>query len=90
MHRVEQYKAVDRFSTPTTQRAPHSGHSTSPEPSRTAARRLRNRRSVRHWLARHADEQNTACGLAPGLNRSPQARQFLSPARPVPSDTTPA
>ncbi|MBB4779066.1 hypothetical protein BJY27_000027 [Streptomyces rapamycinicus] len=60
LHRGEQNKAVDRRSTPANHRAPHSGHAASPEPSRTAARRLRNRRSVRHCLARHADEQHTA------------------------------
>lgn len=87
LHRVPQYKAVDLRSTLAIHRAPHSGHSTSPAPSCTAARRLRNRRSVRHCLARHAEEQNEASGRASGLSRSPQARQFLSPAHPVPLDT---
>jgi hypothetical protein len=39
LHLGEQYIAVDRRSTPVTHRAPHSGHSASPSPSRTAARR---------------------------------------------------
>lgn len=89
-HRREQYTAFERRSTPATHRVPHSGHSTSLTPPCTAANRVRNRRSVRHCLARHAEEQNTASGREPDLSRSPQARQFLSPARPVPLDTTPA
>ncbi|MGY3677233.1 hypothetical protein ACVWXU_000856 [Streptomyces sp. TE33382] len=90
LHRPEQNRAVDLRSTPATHRAPHSGHSASPTPPRTATKRLRNRRSVRHCLARHAEEQNKASGLAPDLSRSPQARQFLSLARRLPSDTKPA
>ncbi|KUL43654.1 hypothetical protein [Streptomyces regalis] len=87
LHRVEQYMASDRRSTPTTHRDPHSGHSASPAPFRAAARSRRSRRSFRHCLARHADEQNSALGWVSGLNRSPQPRQILSPARPASSDT---
>lgn len=46
--------------------------------------------AIPYCLARQAEEQNRASGRAPGLSRSLQARQFLSPARPVPLDTTPA
>ncbi|WP_399103133.1 DUF6192 family protein [Streptomyces sp. 11x1] len=47
-------------------------------------------RSQRHCLDRHTDEQNSAPGRTPGLNRSQQPRQILSPARPAYSDTRPA
>ncbi|MEU2288473.1 hypothetical protein ABZ614_42385 [Streptomyces sp. NPDC013178] len=85
-HLGEQYKASDRRSTSDTHRTPHSGHSASPTPPWTAARRLRSRCAVRHCLARQADEQKTAPGRASSLSCSPQPRQILSPVCPASSD----
>lgn len=85
----EQYTAFDRWFTPITHRTPHTGHSAKPAPRVSAAVRSRNRRSLRHDLARHTAEQYTASGSTSTLNGSWQSRHSRPPACPALSDTTP-
>ncbi|MFJ8636434.1 hypothetical protein [Streptomyces sp. NPDC093568] len=74
-HFAEQYTALLRWSTPATHTVSQTGQTRCPAPPRSAAARRRIRRARRHCLARHAAEQYTALGAAPGSNGESQTGQ---------------